>query len=72
MTINIMEIYMNKLHKFTLIEMLIVLAVLGILVTLLLPSLNKARREAVFVLCMSNLKQNGMAITQHSTKNDYY
>ena len=54
---------MNDLRKkkyfknFTLVELLIVVAILGILASLLLPSLSKARDKARDVLCKNNLKQ---------------
>ena len=42
---------------FTLLEILVVVAVIAILIAVLLPSLRKARLQAKFVLCQSNLKQ---------------
>ena len=45
------------MKKFTLIELLIVMAIIGILVTILMPSLNKARHKAVQAVCMSNQRQ---------------
>ena len=47
------------MKKFTLIELLIVVAIIGILVSILVPSLGKARYKAKLVLCKSNQKQLG-------------
>ena len=49
------------MKKFTLIELLIVLAVIGILVSILIPSLYKARQKARAAVCLSNTKQIGLA-----------
>lgn len=45
------------MKRFTLIELLIVVAIIGILVSILLPTLSKAREKALSAVCMSNQKQ---------------
>ena len=45
------------MKKFTLLELMIVIAIIGILVSILLPSLWKAREAARNALCMSNIRQ---------------
>jgi hypothetical protein len=44
-------------NKFTLIELFIVVAMIAILVSILLPSLSKARESAKMVICLSNVSQ---------------
>ena len=52
-----------KLHKgFTLIELLIVVAIIAVLVSILIPALQKTRKQAKFVYCQTNLKQLQMGM----------
>ncbi len=56
-------------RRFTLIELLTVIAIIAILVAILMPALSVARERARSILCIGNLKQIGLSLALYA--NDY-
>ena len=63
---------MRKRSAFTLVELLVVIGIIAVLVSLLLPALNKAKQQANSVACMSTLRQFQMGSTVYANNNHGY
>ncbi|MHC4586287.1 MAG: type II secretion system protein, partial [Planctomycetota bacterium] len=61
---------MHRRKGFTLIELLVVISIVVLLMALLLPALQKAKKQARAVVCQTNLKQWGSVMVLYTEDNE--
>lgn len=63
---------MSKRKGFTLIELLVVIAIIALLMAILMPSLNRVKKQAKAVSCQGQLKQWALILAMYTNDNDGY
>ena len=60
---------MRRWRGFTLMELLVVISIVALLMSILMPSLNKAKEQARKIVCMSNLRSVSLVYQYYANDN---
>jgi len=60
----------NKIHAFSLIELLVVITIIALLLAIIVPSLKKAKEQAQNAICKSNMHQWGLIFQMYTESNN--
>jgi len=63
---------MRRANSFTLIELLVVIAIIALLMAILMPALQRVKKQAKGVVCKNNMKQIGMAANLYAEDYDLF
>ena len=64
--------YYKSLRAFTLIELLVVVSIIALLLSIMMPALGRARDSAKQIVCLSHMRQVGLALTLYTQENNNY